>query len=191
MIRADYKDKDLILKILAESFDDNQSVNYIIKQGKNRIERIKKLMDYSFEVCFRFGDVFLSGNKKACALVLYPDKKKTTLKTMLLDMKLIFSCIGIENIKKALKRESRIKQLQPKDLMYYLWFIAVDPEYQNEGIGSNLMNDIIQDSANKKRPVYLETSTLKNLPWYKKFGFQKYNELDLGYKLFFLKREQN
>ena len=189
MIRADYKDKGRIIKILAESFDDNKSVNSIIKKDKNRSERIKKLMDYSFEVCYLFGDVFLSENKKACALVLYPDKKKTTLKTMLLDMKLIFSCIGIKNIKKALTRESKIKQVQPKDLMYYLWFIGVDPEYQNEGIGSNLMNDIIADSDKKKRPVYLETSKLKNLPWYKKFGFQIYNELDFGYNLFFLKRE--
>ena len=189
MIKADYKDKDRIIKILAKSFDDNKSVNYIIKPDKNRSERVSRLMDYSFEMCFLFGDVFLSENKKACALVLYPDKKKTTLKTTLLDMKLIFSCIGIKNIKKALSRESKINQIQPKDLMYYLWFIGVNPEYQNEGIGSNLMKDIIQDSENKKRPVYLETSTLKNLPWYKKFGFKIYNELDLGYRLFFLKRE--
>jgi ribosomal protein S18 acetylase RimI-like enzyme len=104
---------------------------------------------------------------------------------------LILSCIGIENIKKALSRESKIKQLQPKELMYYLWFIGVNPEYQNEGIGSVLLSEIIEDSENKKRPIYLETSTLKNLPWYKKFGFEIYNELDLSYKLFFLKRELN
>ncbi len=39
------------------------------------------------------------------------------------------------------------------------------------------------------RPIYLATSTMKNLPWYKKSGFEVYNELDLGYNLFFLKRE--
>jgi ribosomal protein S18 acetylase RimI-like enzyme len=111
-----------------------------------------------------FGDVFLSNDKKACALVLYPDKKKTTLKSILLDIKLILSCIGVENIKKALTRESKIKQLQPKELMYYLWFIGVDTEHQNEGIGSTLLEEIINDSKNKKRPIYLETSTLKNLP---------------------------
>lgn len=122
-------------------------------------------------------------------MILYPDKKKTTFKSILLDLKLILSCIGIENIKKALARESKIKQLQPKELMYYLWFIGVDTEHQNEGIGSILLEEIIKDSKHKQRPIYLETSTLKNLPWYKKFGFQLYNELELSYKLFFLKRE--
>lgn len=191
MKKADYNDKNLVVDILTKSFDTNQSVNYIVKQDQKRIKRVSALMDYSFEVCYLFGDVFLSEDKKACALVLYPDKKKTTLKSILLDVKLIFSCIGIENIKKALARESKIKQLQPKDRMYYLWFIGVEPQYQNEGIGSDLLDDIIRDSDHKERPIYLETSTLKNLPWYKKFGFQVYNELDLSYKLFFLKRKLN
>lgn len=71
--------------------------------------------------------------------------------------------------------------------MSYLWFIGVDPEYQNTGIGTQLLHDVIAYSRQKNRPVYLETSTLKNLPWYKKVGFQIYQELDLTYKLFFLK----
>jgi GNAT superfamily N-acetyltransferase len=189
MKNADYKDNNLVIDILTKSFDTNQSVNYIAKQDGKRLKRIRALMDYSFEVCYMFGDVFLSDDRKACALILYPDKKKTTLKSILLDIKLIFSCIGVENIKKALVRESKIKQLQPKTTMYYLWFIGVDPEHQNEGIGSILLHEIINDSKNKQRPIYLETSTLKNLPWYKKYGFQIYNELELSYKLFFLKRE--
>jgi GNAT superfamily N-acetyltransferase len=189
MKNADYKDKSLIIDILTKSFETNQSVNYIAKQDEKRLKRIRALMDYSFEVCYLFGDVFLSDDRKACALILYPDKKKMTFKSVLLDIKLILSCIGVENIKKALARESKIKQLQPKELMYYLWFIGVDPEYQNEGIGSSLLDEIIIDSKHKQRPIYLETSTLKNLPWYKKCGFQIYNELELSYKLFFLKRE--
>lgn len=189
MKKADYNDKSLVVDILTKSFDTNQSVNYIVKQDKNRVKRVSALMDYSFEVCYLFGDVFLSDDRKACALVTYPEKKKTTLKSILLDFKLILSCVGVKNIKKTLARESAINKIQPKELKYYLWFIGVDPEYQNEGIGSVLLNEIIEDSEDKKRPIYLETSTLKNVPWYKKFEFHIYHELDLSYKLFFLKRE--
>lgn len=190
MTKASYKDKNLFVDILTKSFDANQSVNYIVKQDKKKTKRISALMSYSFEVCYLFGDIFLSDNEKACALVLYPDKKSTTLKSILLDMKLIFFCIGIENIKKALVRESKIKNLQPKASMYYLWFIGVDPEYQGQGIGNNFLDDLIKDSEKKQRPVYLETSTLKNLPWYEKFGFQIYNELHLNYRLLFSGRKR-
>ena len=186
MKKAKYKDKDLIVEILTKSFETNQSVNYIVKQDTKRLNRIKALMDYSFEVCYLYGDVFLSDDNKACSLVLYPDKKKTTIKSIVLDVKLILSCVGLKNIKKTLGREALIKKIQPKELMYYLWFIGVDPAYQNTGIGSELLNELIVDSKLKERPIYLETSTLKNLPSYKKFVFNINHEVELNYKLFFL-----
>lgn len=189
MKKAEYNDKSLVVDILTKSFDTNQSVNYILKQDNHRVKRVSALMEYSFDVCYLFGDVFLSDDKKGCALITYPDKKKTTLKSILLDAKLILSAVGIKNIKKTLAREAMINKMHPKEPIYYLWFIGVDPEYQNEGIGSILLDDIIEDSEYKQRPIYLETSTLKNLPWYKKFGFEIYHELDLSYKLFFLKRD--
>lgn len=189
MIHAEYADKDLVLNILTKSFDTNKSVNYIVKQDDKKTSRLKALMDYSFEMCFRFGNVYLSEDKKGCALVLYPEKKQTSLKSILLDVKLILNCIGIENIPKALKREGAIKKLQPNEPNYYLWFVGVEPGAQQSGIGSQLMNEILEDSRQKQLPIYLETSTLKNIPWYKKFGFEIYNELDLSYKLFFLKRD--
>ncbi|MEO6328747.1 MAG: GNAT family N-acetyltransferase [Ginsengibacter sp.] len=189
MIRANYTDKERIIDILANSFQDNKSVNYIIKQDNKRIDRIRHLMDYSFEICYMFGDVLLSDDKAACALIVLPDKKKTNLKSVLLDIRLIFSCMGLSNVKKAMARESKIKKFHPKVLMYYLWFIGVDPKEQNKGIGSMLLNDVLKQASLKNRFVYLETSTLKNIPWYEKFGFKIYTELDLGYRLYFLKNE--
>lgn len=191
MKKARYTDKELVVDILTRSFNANQSVNYIVKQDKKRIKRISALMDYSFEVCYMFGNVFLSNDEKACALVLYPDRKKTTFRSILLDAKLIISCVGVKNIRRTLDRETKIKQVQVKDKMYYLWFIGVNPEYQNTGIGTGLLKEVINDSQVLNRPIYLETSTLKNLPWYKSQGFKVYHELDLGYRLFFLNKELN
>lgn len=189
MIRAQPTDKELIVSILSKSFDDNKSVNYIVKQDGRRTERLKKLMEYSFEVCNLFGDVFLTEDKKGCALIVMPDKKKTTLKSILLDAKLALSVIGLSNIKKAMNRESKIDKLHPQEPFYYLWFIGVDPSQQNKGIGTKLMNDVINEAASKQRPIYLETSTLKNIPWYEKFGFTVYDKLDFGYELFCMKKE--
>ncbi|HKO80658.1 MAG TPA: GNAT family N-acetyltransferase [Chitinophagaceae bacterium] len=189
MIRATYEDKDHIVNILSRSFDDNKSVNYIIKQDAKRQLRLKKLMEYSFDICYSFGDVFLTDDKKGCALVVMPDKKRTTLKSILLDAKLAVSCIGLSNIKKAMARESKIKSIHPKGPMYYLWFIGVDPAEQKKGIGTSLLEGIIAESQAQKRPIYLETSTLKNIPWYEKFQFKIHNELDFGYKLYCLKKE--
>lgn len=189
MKKAEKNDKPLVIEILAKSFNSNSSVNYIIKQDSKREKRIRALMDYSFEVCSAFGDVFLSDDKKACALIVYPDKKKATLKSILLDIKLIFQAVGLGNISKTLKREKLITTIQPKVSMSYLWFIGVDPLTQGRGIGSKMLQEIIDYSNSNNRPIYLETSTVKNLPWYEKFGFEVYNEKELTYHLYFFKRD--
>ena len=148
-------------------------------------------MDYSFEVCSMFGEVLVSDDRRACASVLYPDRKRTNLKSIWLDLKLIFNCIGLSNVFKAMDRESKIKKIQPKERMCYLWFIGVNPIYQGSGIGSKLLREIIEESEKQERTIYLETSTMKNLPWYKKFGFEVYDKLNLSYTLYFLKRTLN
>ena len=70
MIKAKNTDRATVVDILTASFNDNQSVNYIIKQDNKRLERIKGLMEYSFDVCILFGDIFLSDDKKGCALLI-------------------------------------------------------------------------------------------------------------------------
>lgn len=189
MIKANHTHKQLVVHILANSFVENKSINYIVKQGKKRMKRIENLMHYSFEVCMLYGEVYLSDDKNGCALVIYPEQKRTTFKSKLLDLKLIFKTTGIANIKKIVNRELIIKQNHPEGLISYLWFIGVAPLQQHKGIGSLLMKEIIAETGMQKRTICLETSTLQNIPWYKKFGFAIYKELDFGYKLFCMKRE--
>lgn len=185
MLKATRQDKEWVTDILARSFATNNSVNYIVQQDHKKMRRIKALMEYSFEICTLFGEVFVSENRKAAALILYPDQKKTTLKTLLLDLQLLVQSIGIRNAKKVLNREKRINQIKPKTTMTYIWFIGVDPDYQHNGTGSQLLESIIAQSS---RPIYLETSMVENLPWYERFGFHIYRESDLGYKIYFLKK---
>src|SRR6185295_7660897 len=103
MLKATYNDKEIILDILCESFDSNKSVNYVVKQDGQRRKRIRTLMNYSFEICYKFGQLYLSDDKQACALILFPDKKKTSLTTILLDVKLAFLSIGLTRVIKVLK----------------------------------------------------------------------------------------
>ncbi|MBB2147337.1 GNAT family N-acetyltransferase [Pedobacter gandavensis] len=190
MTAAPTKNRKFVQKILADAFEHNLSVNYIIKQDEKRFKRLANLMDYSFKVCSAYGKVLVSQDRKACALVLLPDKKLFSLKMMIWDLKLIFNVIGLKRLSKILRRDRMIKQTQPKmQKMYYLWFIGVDPMAQHQGLGTEMMEELIADARVMKRPIFLETSVLKNVSWYEHLGFRIYHELDLGYKLYFMKME--
>jgi ribosomal protein S18 acetylase RimI-like enzyme len=185
MTEASYTDKASIIQILATAFDTNKSVNYIIKQDSKRVERIRFLMSYSFEMCFRFGKVYLSEDRKAAALILLPHLKKTTNLSIWLDIQLVFKSIGLKSIGRVMKREKMIKDFHPKTPFMYLWFVGVKPEFQGSGVGSKLLKEIMTESHKLALPVYLETSTKKNIPWYLKQGFKQYNQLEVPYRLCF------
>jgi ribosomal protein S18 acetylase RimI-like enzyme len=188
MIKAKIEHKHLIVDMLLNAFKDNQSVNFIVKQDDKRLKRISALMEYSFEMCRLFGEIWLSDNLEACALTLYPHLKKFSLLTIWLDIKLIFQAVGIGGVFKAMNREAKINDVQPKIPKSYLWFIGVNPAAQHSGYGSQLLHEVIDHANFLKLPVYLETSTIPNITWYQCFGFEIYDELDLGYTLYFLNR---
>ncbi|ABG58457.1 GNAT family N-acetyltransferase [Cytophaga hutchinsonii] len=191
MIEATYSDRKAAIEILTQSFNSNKSVEYVIRGGKNRSAQIKALMEYAFDMCMLFGNVYLSDDKKACGLVLLPHKKKVTLKSIELDISFLLLCSGIKKVSKILKREEAIKNAHAENSYAHLWFLGVAPKEQGKGYGSTLLNEITELYTKIGLPVYLETSTLSNLPWYKKNGFEIIQELRLGYSLFILKKEIN
>ncbi len=188
MIRATQDDKELVVKILSASFAENNSANYIIKQDKQKAGRLQRLMAYSFDLSFAYGDVFLSDDRTGCALLLFPEKQKTTARTIWWNLKLVKNCIGIQNLGKAIHRERALKKRQPAGPFYYLWYIGVLPVHQKSGIGSRLLAGVLAEADRLGRPVCLETSTAERLPWYRANGFCIYDRLALPFTLYFLRR---
>lgn len=189
MHKSKFDEKSRVVEILTQSFKDNKSVNYIVKQGSKKTQHIEALIGYSYDLCSEFGSVYVNKNKTACALILFPEKKKTTIKSILWDIRFVLKSIGISNIRKAIQRETIIKKQHPQHQFVYLWFIATEPSEQGKGVGTELMKLIIADAKQLNRPIYLETSTSKNIPWYESLGFKIYHELDFGYKLYCMRRE--
>ncbi|MCH5597948.1 GNAT family N-acetyltransferase [Niabella ginsengisoli] len=144
-------------------------------------------MQLFLEMCWQFGEVFISDDQHACALVLFPEKKKATLRSTVLDIQLVFNTVGLRNLWKTMRREKSIKQMHPKELLYHIWYIGVAPHEQGKGKGSALLKDVLQRAKDLDRTPVLETSTLKNIPWYQSFGFDIYSELDFGFPFYCMK----
>lgn len=189
IIKAQRSDKERVVEVLRLAFKNNRSVHFMVGSSEGRDYRLRKLMAYAFEMCYRFGEVWLSEGKDACALVLFPHLKRFSLWSMLLDIQLMWCVIGFSGVKKVLNREKLIGAQHPCSPFCYLWFIGVNPWVQGKGIGSAMLKEIVADAEIAGMPVYLETSVVENLSWYQKLGFEVFHDLDLGYALFFLKKE--
>ncbi|MCC5923800.1 MAG: GNAT family N-acetyltransferase [Crocinitomicaceae bacterium] len=181
-IKTEYKKQ--VLRILTKSFGDNISTNFVIKQDQKKSKRLSVLMEYSIFYGERFGEVFLSKDKSACYIIIDPTKKKLTFQTLIWDMRLVFHCIGLRNLKKVMQRESLIKKEHPKEGFIHLWYIGVEPEMQGKGRGTELMTQIIAKAKNDNKHIYLETSTERNFKFYTSLGFKEKSTITkLGYPL--------
>ncbi len=186
MREAILKDKHRVVDIISQAFDQNNSVNYVVKQDKKRKSRIALLIEYCFYQGIQFGKVLISEDERAACILVFPWLKKTTVSSILWDAKLILKVIGLGRVGDVLKRERLLKANHPGEPFYHLWYIGVDPEYQNSGIGSKLLEEVLQTYNDKT--VYLETSVFSNLKFYKKFDFEVVETIDLGYNLYVLKK---
>jgi ribosomal protein S18 acetylase RimI-like enzyme len=192
MIKAEKIHKEKVIDILSECFETNKSVNWIVKQDSKKKERIKHLMDYSFEACINIGQIYLTENLTGVIICSDSHGKLPILEEAYLTAQFVLKVIGIDGIGKALRREEYIKQFHPKDEEFiYIWFIGLKKEEQGRGVGSAMLQEIIDRSNKEQIPIYLETSTHKNLSFYQKHGFEVYHispEEIFGFNLYFLRR---
>jgi len=181
MIQASYSDKAMVVEILTKAYDANTSVNYLIKQDKKRTRRIKRLVEYSFETCWQFGEIYLSSDKKGVALILMPEKEKTTLKSIGRDAKLAFCSIGITNVPRVMKVENYKKKTRPKfpDCLYF-WYYGVVPDHQGQGSATELKNEIFALADKRQLPILIETTGEKHKNVYQRYGFELYHSWTIG-----------
>lgn len=183
---AEKKDKIKVVEILTSSFIDvliPNSINFVVKNDAKRKERLKSLMEFQFDIALDLGHIFISDDFKGC--IIFIDKWKLSLKRIILEIKLLFTVIGIENVFQVLKREKIIKSYHPKGDFIHLWLMGVLPEAQGTGIGSKLLKETLKFYEGKL--IYLETTTQENLRFYNKNGFSVFHKtFELDYPLYFL-----
>ena len=177
MIKATSSHKKRACDIIVDSFKDNNSVKYVVKNDSKELKRIQYLVSYSFDVCMESGQVWMDDDQYSCAMWLYQHQKKSNLKSTLRDIGLIFNSVGVSQIGKVLKRESRINAEHLDSKFLYLWYIGVDTTKQGQGRGTQLLQEVIATAKNKNLPLYLETSVDRNIPWYEQHGFAVYQNL--------------
>lgn len=187
MKKATSEDREKVVAILCEAFIDIRipnSINFVIKNSGNRYKRLRALMEFQFDVSMLDGSVFLSDDNKGC--ILFLNKNKFSFKKLLLEIKLLFTCIGVNNMFKVLKREKLLKKFHPKEKFIHLWLMGVDPKEQGKGIGTKLLKESLD--IYKGKFIYVETTTPENKEFYWQNGFEIFHEtFELDYPLYFLK----
>ncbi|MFK8060669.1 MAG: GNAT family N-acetyltransferase [Polaribacter sp.] len=191
MRKASIIDKKLVSEILVSAFlplKEKNSINLVVKQDKKRIERMQILMEYLFERAIYFGEVYISENNKSCILLKYPEKEKITLKTILLDIKLVVKCIGFERVFGVLKRQRIANKNYPREKHIRPMIMGVKKESKGNGTAARLMIEVKNKFKNNQLPIIIDTTSVLNVKLYQKLGFVIIKkESSVGFPIYFLR----
>ena len=77
----------------------------------------------------------------------------------------------------GVKYLTAIEQAHPREPMWYLLLLVVDPLVQRAGLGTRLQAPVLEVADRDGLDCYLETQKPENLAYYRRFGYEVAEEL--------------
>jgi GNAT superfamily N-acetyltransferase len=168
--RATADDVDAISAVLARAFFDDPAVIYVFPAEGTRIRKLQRFFKLQIERTFlRRGEAYTTSDLKGAALWMPPQLVKPGAREFweTLPMVVLLGRRLIPTVRLMATMESH----HPKERHYYLATVGTDPDWQGKGVGSALLQPVLDHCDEEGLPSYLESSKQQNLPFYHRHGF--------------------
>jgi GNAT superfamily N-acetyltransferase len=176
-VRADL---DALGATLADAFHDDPMMAWIYPDADNRKANSQAFMRAGLEIGFPHGHVYSIAPNAGAAVWAPPDVDMfddaaiTDMFTMLGEQ------IGgrSEEVGNGLLQ---INEKHPHDVPhFYLFILGTQRAQQSKGLGSTLMREILDRCDRQGLGAFLESSNIRNVPFYERHGFRVTAEVTLS-----------
>ncbi|MCA1993231.1 MAG: GNAT family N-acetyltransferase [Coleofasciculus sp. S288] len=164
--------------VLANAFDNDPVFRYVApKQEQSRANALKWICKTALKYSQPYNHIYTTTEDlKGVAAWIPPGHSSLNILQLLqaglyaLPFKLGWNKIG-----RCMSLLSEMDEFHERDMPHqhwYLFMLGVSPTYQGQGIGSLLLQPILDQADREKLPCYLETSTEQAVRFYHKNGFE-------------------
>ncbi|AXL90894.1 GNAT family N-acetyltransferase [Streptomyces sp. CB09001] len=163
-------DRDLVVRLLDEAFQDDPVSSWVFPGAEYRRRTHHRLMAAFADAVFADGRVDLTEDGAACALWLpVPADEHEGAEG---GPALIREAVDPEN--ERVELIARLTDgIHPSGRAHaYLWMIGVVPGRQGEGLGTALIESVLDRCDREGLPAYLEASSARGKALYERLGFE-------------------
>jgi ribosomal protein S18 acetylase RimI-like enzyme len=177
--RAATPDADAVSRTLARAFATDPVVDWFVRADSRRDRAMKTWFDFAvMKLGLPGRETWMSEDANAVALWLPPPQKEMQLSFVdeIAAIPTFLSVVSFARLGRMQRLRTAFDAHHPKAPHWYLFFLAVDPDCQGQGLGSAILKATLAQIDAKREAAYLEASSEKNVPLYLRHGFEIVSE---------------
>ncbi|HEY1594657.1 MAG TPA: GNAT family N-acetyltransferase [Thermoleophilaceae bacterium] len=169
MRKAERSELPQVAALLARAFYDDPAMSWTFPSDRKRLAQAERFWSIRLRYMASQEEIYVTEDLSATAVWGLPDRWHVSwretgeLARMMVNPRLPMLFTGLRRLEKA---------HPPKPPSFYLAVLGTDPPKQGQGLGSALMEPVLEHCDRDGVPAYLESSKERNLDFYARFGFR-------------------
>lgn len=164
-------------EVLARAFHDDPYWSWVLSSEARRAQVLPWFMEVWARYCHKHGEAHTTTDKvEGAALWIPPGKYPPSVVGMMLTglffVPLKFGRAAFGRLMSSLDYAAKLHKRDVPRRHWYLPTLGVDPSRQGQGIGGALLQPVLARADAEGLFCYLETEKERNLPFYRRHGFE-------------------
>jgi GNAT superfamily N-acetyltransferase len=179
--KATTADVPKLAQVLADAFYDDPAISWMVPDDERR-RRLGSLGFTSWlnKIYLPKNEVYTDAERRAAALWSPPGKWRMSVGLQLRLAPRMVRVVGPKRLPLVLRGLTVLDKKHPDDRPHwYLGVLGTDPEHQGKGLGSAVMQPVLDRCDAEGLGAYLESSKEQNVPFYGRHGFEVTEEVRL------------
>jgi len=168
--------------VLGRAFHDDPLMTFVFPDDDQRFRELPWFMSVAVRIGMRGGRVHTDDRVAGCAVWLPPGATDVddaaAAAAGIGDAERRWGAAAFRRFGVTMEHLGEFHHRLMPEPHWYLMLLGVDPPYQGQGVGGELMQPILAEADRDPRPSYLETQKARNVPFYRRHGFEVVAETD-------------
>lgn len=162
---------------LASAFDEDPVFRWMVPADRRRRMRLWRFFRIELEqIVLPEGEAWTTAGLHGAALCLPPERWRFPPRVALLQGRPYARVFGAR-LGRALAMLTLIERRHYRPAHLYIPYIGVAPERQGNGLGTALLEPVLERCDRQGLPAYLEATSERNAALYARLGFERMEEL--------------
>jgi GNAT superfamily N-acetyltransferase len=184
--------RERAVRALARAFLDDPVLSWFFRDDYRRAARLEAVFAFmGSQVWFGHGLSYTTGGVVGAAIWVPPELWRVSLLDQLRMTPGFVSSVGWRALPRALRGFNLMESKHPHDRHYYLPIVGVEPSWQGMGLGTALLQPVLERCDREGAAAYLEATSPRNRSCYERAGFEVIDEFSFprGPQMWPMRRE--